>query len=201
MTLDPAPTQSQDVPTISTSDPSKPKRSLGDMLIALRAADDGVLDEDLDLEALGQDLRSKVDDIVAYMDFCNARASAIGKRAAELSAKASAFANRAARLEAYVVNRMEADRVARLADLPTGAKEERYKLPGHDHEFVLYHSEAAIPKLPADAATYLKYKGLVRRSYAWNLADLKKALKADSAAFKDVVTIERRPNIKISAKA
>ncbi len=175
------------------------RRSLDELLSLMRATDDDVLDYDVDLEELGVDLRSKVDNIVSFLDYCEARALALGKRAAELSAKSAAFKNKGARLEARVGDVMDFDRKARIAKGEPA--EGPYRLPGVSFEFVLKYSERVKEKRAADPAMYLKLKGFVRRTYEWDKTALKKALKANNAAAIEVAEITRHANVEIKPKA
>lgn len=172
---------------------AKPKRPFHVILGMMQASDDNMLEEEIDLEELGKELRDKVDNIVEFTDACYARGAAIAKRAAELSAKAAAFNNKADRLLEYVHRNM----------VETGSLE----LPGHDFAFRIKYSERVDikPTAIADPGMYLRFSrkaaGLIKRTYAWDKNVIKRLLKAGDADIAALASITKHPNLEIKPKA
>lgn len=164
-----------------------PTKSLGELLRLAQEADDAILENDVDLEELGANIKDKVDSIVDYLDFVDSRRKKILERSNELMAKAASFAAKQDRLEAYVTKRM----------FDTGTP----KLPGNFYRFIIKPSEAVIPKVAkATAGLFLKYKGLVTKGatpYSWDKRALKERLKAQDPKAMEVAYIEIRQNLDI----
>lgn len=176
--------------------PQDQKRvSLESLLALMRAADEYADECELDLASLGDDLRSKVDRIVEYIDYCNARADAIKPRAEKLAKKAAAYSKRAKDLSEYVAKCMHADAMAQGA-----AFGDKQRLPGDEYEIELYYTERTEFKREPDAMLYRKLGEYMRRYYEWDARAVKAALKEGRDEIAEHAIIRKKPHVRIRMK-
>lgn len=174
------------------------KASLHELLSLSRAADDGVLDAELDLEALGLDIRDKVDGIVEYLSFLESRAEAFSKLAAPFVKKSLSFQRQRKSLEEYVAFCLNRDKVEREA---RGEKVDKVVVPGECFQLRLKYSERVEPVSEPTTALYLTHKALIDRTYKWRKGEVKKALKAGDPVITKLAVIKKYPHVDIDPKA
>lgn len=180
-----------------TKEPKK-KKSLGDLLELMRKAEDDLDDFEIDLDELGQDIRSKVDAIVDFLDYCEHKADILKKRMKLFEKKAKAFENKAKNLRQYVANQLMLDSDQKGDIL--GQKEEMPTIAGDLYQISLQFRDYVETLAEANPLNYLKLSEFIERRYSWNKRALKTALENQNEKAFKVAKIGQRPHLKIDVK-
>lgn len=172
------------------------KLTLGDLLALTREADDALDDCDLDLESLGKDLKTKIDNIGYLLEALDMRAEAAAERGEILCKRAKALKNKAKSIRERVAFQMEQDIKER------GLVDPKPKLSGLEFEVLLKYSESVEIKGHPDAKLYLKLgPKFIRREYEFDKPTLKKALKENNQDILNYASIVKTPYITIKPKS
>lgn len=203
-----------------SSEPTR-KATLGDIMEDVRRADDDLLTTEVDLEALGRDLRTKIDDIAAYLEKLKAEAERAAANEKLFARRKEILQNKAKRLKEYVAQQMIFDADLRFNE--HGIRDEKPRIAGNKFEVQLrYHESVEIKQITGEAnSTFYMHFGpaYVRRNYDWDKktlkkvlhalkngdtegldADLKKPLEKYATELLASATIKRTPHVKINPK-
>ncbi|HYX38357.1 MAG TPA: siphovirus Gp157 family protein [Oligoflexus sp.] len=183
-------------------DPEEPKpkkRTLADLLELMKRAEDEIDHCEIDLEELGTAIRSKIDHIVEYLDYCDEKAQTLRTRMKLFERKAKAYENRSKYLREYVAYQLATD-ASWKGDGPSGhdgkpcMSGDLYQMSLQFHDFVEVNSDA-------NAIAFLKLgPPFVERRYTWNKRALKAALESKSEIVAGYAELKKRPHIKIDVK-
>lgn len=169
-----------------TKPPDKPpaqlnKRTLDEILELMDDLDTAIA-EGVDLDALGDQLRDKVDDIVFVTAFYRAR----GAHYAEWS---DYFGKMAGRMNG------EAKRIEQHADFVM-QKRGFESLPGKLWRFCYRKSQRTVTKIAATAEQMFEFGQFIKDSYTWDARAVKEGIK-EGLIPPDVAVIEEHQNFQV----
>jgi hypothetical protein len=171
------------------------KKTLADLLELMRQAEDEWDHCEIDLDELGTAIRSKIDSIVEYLEYCDEKAQSLKAKMKLFERKARAYENRAKYLRQYVADQLAQD--ARL----NGGPEDKACVSGELYQMSLQFHDFVEVSCDADPIAFLKLgPRYIERRYTWNKRALKAALENRSEDVTRYAELKKRPHIKIDIK-